>query len=101
MKSISASTHIPVATLEKEKAKSGLSYGDLYVAHAIASSAGKKFDEIVRLKIQGQTWDKVADDNNVSLGGKKVRKATANTTLKPAPRIPQSSDTSNTYKTMP
>ena len=77
LKSISASTHIPVATLEKEKAKLGLSYGDLYVAHAIASAAGKKFDEIVKLKTQGQTWDKIADANNVSLGGKKVKKVEA------------------------
>lgn len=101
LKSISASTNIPVATLEKEKSKSGLSYGDLYVAHAIASSAGKKFDDIVRLKAQGQTWDKIADDNNVSLGGKKVKKAAANTTSKPAaPKTPQSPDTANTYRTM-
>src|ERR1044071_1137037 len=79
LKSISASTHLPVATLEKEKAASGLTFGDLYVAHAIASASGKKFDEIVGLKRKGQTWDKIADDNNVSLGGKKVNKAATNT----------------------
>ena len=43
MKSISASTHVPVATLEKEKAKSGLSYGDLYAAHAIAKRVRQEF----------------------------------------------------------
>lgn len=101
LKSISASTNVPVTTLEKEKATSGLSYGDLYVAHAIASSAGKKFNEIVRLKTQGQTWDKIADDNNVSLGGKKVKKAAANTTPNAAPKAPQPPDTSKAYRSMP
>lgn len=103
LKSISASTHIPVATLEKEKAKSGLSFGDLYVAHAITSAAGKKFDQIVGLKMQGQTWDKIADDNNVSLGGKKVKKDVAKAKPTPAPKIsvPQQPDTSHSYRTMP
>ena len=74
LKSISASTHVPVATLEKEKAKSGLNYGDLYAAHAIASASGKSFDQIAAAKAKGQTWDKIAEENNVSLDGKKVAK---------------------------
>jgi hypothetical protein len=103
LKSISASTHVPVATLEKEKASSGVSYGELYIAHAIASAAGKSFTEIVKLKKQGKTWDKIADDNNVSLGGKKVKKM-ANTTATPTPRTmrtPSSQptpDQSSSYK---
>jgi hypothetical protein len=86
LKSISASTHVPVATLEKEKAKSGLNYGDLYAAHAIASAAGKSFDQIAALKAKGQTWDKIADDNGVSLGGKKAPKTVA--VAKPTPTPP-------------
>jgi hypothetical protein len=86
LKSISASTHIPVATLEKEKARSGLSYGDLFIAHAIASASGKSFDQIAALKTKGQTWDKIADDNNVSLGGKKVVKTVV---AKPTPTPPK------------
>lgn len=103
LKSISASTHIPVAVLEKEKAKFGLSFGDLYVAHAITSASGKKFDQIVGLKMQGQSWDKIADDNNVSLGGKKVKKDVAKAKPTPAPRtsLPQSPDTSGASRTMP
>lgn len=101
LKSISASTHIPVATLEKEKAKSGLSFGDLYVANAIASASGKKFDEIVGLKRKGQTWDKIADDNNVSIGGKKAVKAATNIPPKaPRTQVPQTPDVSG-YRTMP
>lgn len=62
---------MPAATLEKEKAKSNLSYGELYIAHAIASASGKTFDAIAALKAKGESWDKIADENNVSLGGKK------------------------------
>jgi hypothetical protein len=104
-KSISASMHIPVAALANEKASTGLSYGDLYIAHAIACAAGKSSDQIVRLKMHGQTWDKIADDNNVSLGSQKVKKNVANAKPTPVPRttpqMPRQPDTSNTYKTMP
>jgi len=87
MKSISASTHVPVATLEKEKAKTNLGYGDLYAAHAIASASGKSFDQIAALKAKGQPWEKIAADNGVSLDGKKV--AATTTTAKPSPTPPQ------------
>ena len=102
LKSISASTHVPVATLEKEKTKSGLTYGDLYVAHAIASASGKSFDQIAGLKKKGQTWDKIADANNVSLDGKKKDKATANAKSAPTPKVqvPQTPDMSG-YRPMP
>jgi hypothetical protein len=100
LKSISASTNVPVATLEKEKAKFGLSFGDLYVAHAITSAAGKKFDQIVGLKKQGQSWDKIADDNNVSLGGKKVKKDVANAKPTPAKKATMSQPDSSGYKGM-
>ena len=99
LKSISASTHVPVATLAKEKASSGLSYGDVYAAHAIANAAGKNFDQIVKLKTKGKTWDKVADENNVSFDGKKkVNKTVANAPSKPAPKAdwPKPPDTTNT-----
>jgi hypothetical protein len=84
MKSISASTHVPVATLEKEKASSKLNYGDLYAAHAIASASGKSFSQIAGMKAKGETWDKIAAENNVSLDGKKVAK-TDQAAAKPQP----------------
>lgn len=88
LKSISASTHVPVATLEKEKAKSGFNYGDLYAAHAIASASGKSFSDIASMKAKGQTWDQIATANNVSLGGKKQQpQKTAE--AKPTPTPPQ------------
>ena len=71
MQSISASTHVPVGTLEKGKAKYKLSYGDLFMAYSIASASGKTFDDIAARKAKGATWQKVADEVNVSLDGKK------------------------------
>jgi hypothetical protein len=100
LKSIAASTHVPVATLAKEKASTGLSYGDLYAAHAIANAAGKNFDQIVKLKTKGKTWEKVADESNVSLDGKKrVKTTVTNASPKPAPNVqmPRQPDVSNTY----
>lgn len=104
LKSISASTHVPVATLAKEKASTGLSYGDLYAAHAIANAAGKNFDQIVKLKTKGKTWEKVADESNVSLDGKKkVKKTATMETPKPTSRsqTPPTPDTSNAYRSRP
>lgn len=85
LKSISASTHVPVATLEKEKAKTGMSYGDLFAAHSIANAAGKSFDQIAASKTKGKSWDQVAEENNVSTGGKKTdQKVAASASPTPA-----------------
>ncbi|MFL6590723.1 MAG: hypothetical protein ACJ8M4_11185 [Chthoniobacterales bacterium] len=84
LQSISASTKIPVATLEKEKARhASLSYGDLFAAHTIAKTSGKNFDEIAAMKEKGQTWDKIADANGVSTDSNK--KAADKNAPKPSP----------------
>ena len=78
VKSISKSTGVPAATLESQKASTGLTYGDVFAAHSIARASGKTFADIVALKKKGQTWDQVAEANGVSLGGqKKVAKTDA------------------------
>ena len=78
---------VPVATLEKEKARTSLTYGDLFAAHAIAKASGKSFDEVVTLKSKGESWDKIAETLNVSLDGKKKAQApAAKTTPNPAPK---------------
>ena len=85
VKSISKSTGVPAATLEKQKAKTGLSYGDIFAAHSIAKASGKTFDQIAALKAKGQTWDKIADDNGVSLGGEKKVAKTNGPASSPSP----------------
>ena len=84
---VSASTKIPVATLEKEKARTSMSYGDLFAAHSIAKSTGKSFDEIAAMKAKGQSWDQIAEALGVSLDGKKnAQKPTAKAS--PTPTAP-------------
>ena len=62
-------TDVAAATLEAEKARTGLTYGDIYVAHSLAMATHKSFDKIVALKARGQTWARIAETHNVSLRG--------------------------------
>jgi PIN domain nuclease of toxin-antitoxin system len=69
MKIIIINTDVAAATLEQEKARTGLSLGDVYVAHSLAMASHKTFSQIVALKANGQTWAKIAETNKVSLKG--------------------------------
>ena len=62
-------TNVAATTLEQQKARTGLSFGDLYVAHALALATGKKFDAIVALKTGGRSWAEIAQLHGVSLRG--------------------------------
>src|SRR5262249_1077078 len=65
---ISAATGVPVATLEAERASTGLGWGSLENAHLLANATGQSFDNIVALHQGGQGWGKIARDNNLKLG---------------------------------
>ena len=62
-------TNVAATTLEEQKARTGLSFGDLYVAHSLSLAARKKFDTIVALKAGGQSWAQIARAHKVSLKG--------------------------------
>ena len=62
-------TDVAASTLELEKSRTGLSYGDVYVAHSLAMASHKTFNQIVALKAGGQSWAKIARMHNVSLRG--------------------------------
>ena len=62
-------TNVAATTLEQQKARTGLSFGDLYVAHSMSLATRKKFDTIVALKTGGQSWAKIARAHKVSLKG--------------------------------
>lgn len=62
-------TDVAASTLEVEKSRTGLSYGDVYVAHSLALASHKSFDQIVTLKTAGQSWAKIAHAHKVSLQG--------------------------------
>src|SRR5215467_15549661 len=65
---ISTATGVPVATLQAERASTGLGWGSLEKAHLLANATGQSFDSIVALHQGGQGWGKIARDNNLKLG---------------------------------
>ena len=65
---ISAETGIPVATLQAERASTGLGWGGLENAHLLANASGQSFDTIVG-KFQGhEGWGQIAHDYGLNLG---------------------------------
>lgn len=92
LQSVAASTKVPVATLEKEKARhSSLSVGDLFAAHTIAKTSGKSFDEIAAMKEKGQSWDKIADANGVATDTNKKAADKNGPKMSPSPTPPTKS----------
>jgi hypothetical protein len=68
VESISAATGVPVATLQAEKASTGLGWGGLEKAHLLANASGQSFDNVVALHQSGHGWGKIARDNGLNLG---------------------------------
>ena len=62
-------TDVAASTLERQKKETGMTFGDVYVAHSLALATRKKFDAIVALHKSGQTWAQIAKSHNVSLKG--------------------------------
>jgi hypothetical protein len=67
---ITINTDVAGTTLEQEKARTGLSFGDIYVAHSLALATRRKFDHFVALKAGGQSWAQIARAHKVSLKGR-------------------------------
>src|SRR6266700_5628062 len=65
---ISAETGVPIATLQAERASTGLGWGSLENAHLVANATGQSFNDIVALHQGGQGWGKIAHDNGLNLG---------------------------------
>ena len=65
---ISAATGVPVATLQSERASTGLGWGSLEKAHLLANASGQSFDNVVALHQSGQGWGRIAHDNGLNLG---------------------------------
>src|SRR5947199_1883159 len=65
---ISAETAVPVATLQAERASTGLGWGGLEKAHLLANASGQSFDTIAG-KFQGhEGWGQIAHDYGLNLG---------------------------------
>lgn len=65
---ISTATGVPVATLQAERASTGLGWGGIEKAHLLANATGQSFDNIVALHQSGQGWGKIAHNNGLNLG---------------------------------
>jgi hypothetical protein len=65
---ISAATGVPVATLQAERASTGLGWGGIEKAHLLANATGQSFDSVVALHQSGQGWGKIAHNNGLNLG---------------------------------
>ena len=66
---ITINTDIAATTLERQKAETGLTFGDVYVAHSLALATKKKFSAIIALHKSGQSWAQIAKSHNVTLKG--------------------------------
>lgn len=65
---ISAATGVPVATLQAERASTGLGWGSLEKAHLLANASGQSFDNVVAAHQSGQGWGKIARNDGLNLG---------------------------------
>src|SRR5436190_19564131 len=65
---ISAATGVPIATLQAQRASTGLGWGSLEKAHLLANATGQSFDDIVAQHQAGQGWGKIAHNNGLNLG---------------------------------
>ena len=66
---ITINTDVATSTLERQKAETGMTFGDVYVAHSLALATKKKFSAIVALHKSGQSWAQIAKSHNVTLKG--------------------------------
>ena len=62
-------TDVAASTLEEEKARTGLTLGDIYVAHSLALATKKKVGTFFALHKSGKSWAQIAKSHNVSLKG--------------------------------
>jgi hypothetical protein len=62
-------TDVATTTLERQKKETGLTLGDIYVAHSLALATRKKFSAIIALHQSGQSWAQIAQSHNVTLKG--------------------------------
>jgi hypothetical protein len=70
---ISAQTEVPVATLQAERASTGLGWGELENAHLLANALAANgsnltFNDLVAMHQAGEGWGKIAHDNGLNLG---------------------------------
>jgi hypothetical protein len=66
---ITINTDVAASQLEREKAETGMTFGDIYVAHSLTLATKKKFKTMVALHQSGKSWADIAKLHNVTLKG--------------------------------
>jgi hypothetical protein len=66
---ITINTDVSGSQLEEEKTRTGMTFGDVYVAHSLAFATKKKFNAIVAVHKSGKSWADIAKSHNVTLKG--------------------------------
>jgi hypothetical protein len=64
---LSEKLSIPADTLAQQKMQHSLSFGQLYIAHALAKAMNKDFDTMMSQIKSGKTWGQLVQENNVRL----------------------------------
>ena len=65
---ISNQTGVPVHTLRKQEAKTGLGFGGLEKANLLAKATGRSFQRVVSRFRSGEGWGKIAHDAGLKQG---------------------------------
>jgi hypothetical protein len=67
LKLFSERLSVPAETLGQEKSQYNLTFGQLYMAHAIRKATNKSFDAIMSEIKSGKAWSVVTMENNVRM----------------------------------
>src|SRR5262249_1215783 len=65
---ISQQTGVPIDTLRKQEAETGLGFGDLEKANLLANASGHSFRQVVTRFKAGEGWGQIAHDAGLNLG---------------------------------
>ncbi len=98
---VSSQTGVPVETVRKQRAATGLSFGELLVANSLATGSGKTFNEIVRMKAKSQSWDQLAKQLNINIDSITARLRAAGDSVKYAESRKQKRRERNVRDTLP
>jgi hypothetical protein len=64
---VSWQTKVPAEVLKKQRASSGLTYGQLLVANSLAAGSGKSFNQILALRGKTRDWTQLAQNLHVNV----------------------------------
>jgi hypothetical protein len=64
---LSETLSVPADTLRQQKTQYSLSFGQLYMAHALAKAANKDFDTVMSQIKSGKTWSMLVQENNLRM----------------------------------